>query len=411
MKLKKILEYVFILISVIGFFLWMLSLMVNGYESRQISLFFNEMSDFFADFLNTVGYCGQRDPYNNLSYVGWEHKQYPPLAYVFFWGFSQFVADMDPYYERGFFLNMYQEHLFLYMLIVFWVSVLIFVFELVLHNKNDNAFIKYGTAIAILLSFPILFSLERGNSYLFVIVFVMIFIFNYNSNSKILREFALLSLAVAFGLKMTPAILGILLIYEKRWADAIRAALYGMIAFFAPFLLFKDGFMNLFYFLRNMRISAKAHSPFDGVSVLGSVSYCIERIFPGGVDYNIQTILIIVNYVICLLLLVFGFFYKHKWQTILAITLASISISGQANEYCLLMLVPFVIEFLNDAEHDAIMSIIILTAIFMIFLTYRISFILWDVHIGVMLLLLVELFEGVKDFLNYGKNKYHDSLL
>ena len=282
MKLKKILEYAFILISVIGFFLWMLSLMVNGYESRQISLFFNEMSDFFADFLNTVGYCGQRDPYNNLSYVGWEHKQYPPLAYVFFWGFSQFVADMDPYYERGFFLNMYQEHLFLYMLIVFWVSVLIFVFELVLHNKNDNAFIKYGTAIAILLSFPILFSLERGNSYLFVIVFVMIFVFNYNSNSKIFREFALLSLAVAFGLKMTPAILGILLIYEKRWTDAIRAALYGMIAFFAPFLLFKDGFMNLFYFLRNMRISAKAHSPFDGVSVLGSVSYCIERIFPGG---------------------------------------------------------------------------------------------------------------------------------
>lgn len=75
------------------------------------------------------------------------------------------------------------------------------------------------------------------------------------------------------------------------------------------------------------------------------------------------------------------------------------------------MLVPFVIEFLNDDEHDAIMAIIILTAIFMIFLTYRISFILWDVHIGVMLLLLVELFEGVKDFLNYGKNKYHDSLL
>ncbi len=394
-NLKKTIEISFIIVVIFSFMLWGYNIFVKGVDSEQISLFFSRMGDFWADFLNTVGYCAQRDPYNNLSYVGWEHKQYPPLAYVLFYVFSRFIVNIDYYYNQNYFLDMYKEPLFLYMMLICHIFIFIVLFELLKAYKNGGKLFKVGTAAAILCSYPILYVLERGNNYLLTIVFVLIFFVEYKNENSILREIALIALAVAFGLKLSPAIFGMLLLYERRWKEAIRTAIYGIIVLFVPFMFFTDGINNFLYFIRNISISAQAHSPLSGISILGSFAY-VNQIL--GIGYNLEDkkqILLICNYSICFLLSCFSFLYKKQWQKILALTLVALSISGQAGGYSSLLFIPFVVSFLNEEKHRIIESIVILIAIFMVFCPYRISNNIWDIHVGVLIMLCITVCEGM----------------
>lgn len=89
--------------------------------------------------------------------------------------------------------------------------------------------------VSVLFAGPVLYVLERGNSVLFVIGFVGVFLLWYRSERRALRELALICLAIAAALKIYPAVFGCLLLREKRWADSVRAVLYGIVLFFVPF--------------------------------------------------------------------------------------------------------------------------------------------------------------------------------
>lgn len=64
-----------------------------------------------------------------------------------------------------------------------------------------------------------------------------------DSPNKILREAALIFVAVSAGFKLYPALFGFLWIAEKRYKEAARLVLYGLLAFFVPFF-FVDSFTN-----------------------------------------------------------------------------------------------------------------------------------------------------------------------
>lgn len=66
------------------------------------------------------------------------------------------------------------------------------------------------------------------------------------------KERALLCIAVAAGLKIYPAVFGILYIKEKRYQEAARLVLYGILCFFVPFVFF-GGIHGLFQMLQNQR--------------------------------------------------------------------------------------------------------------------------------------------------------------
>ena len=400
-------ENIYFMAICLSFLIWIITIAFEGKDSSQLSVFFNRMDNFLADFTNTVGYSALRNPYNNLAYRGWEHKQYPPLAYVFFYICSKFSFNIDTYYEENFFLNMYKEPFFMFVLILFYSITSIIVFELVVSNKNGSLFKKYGTALAVLLSYPVLFTIERGNNYIMASIFVMIFVFYYDSTNKLLKEFALISLGVAFGLKLTPAIFGMLLLIDKKWFEAIRTGIYGLLSFFPPMLIFEGGAKNFFYFIRNLKISAESHSAFSGVSILGSISYVVQNIFARDIPgTRIESILILLNYICLLLLLIFCIFYKDKWLRVLALSIVAISASGQAGEYSLLIYFPFIILFLNE-KSDRIngVNVLVMVAILMMMCTYVSGFWIWDIHIGVLIMCLICGIIGVKDTYIYLKSK------
>ncbi len=390
---KKYLDKIFIIVMLVSFMAWIVDIVIKGGSSEQLSLFFKGMEDYLADFINTVGYCAQRDPYNNLIYVGWEHKQYPPLAYIMFWMFSKFSRHMELYYSNNDFREMYKDPLILYMIILFYILISITIFSLVYKYKKGVDYIKYGVAISMILSYPFLHSLERGNNYPLVLVFVLLFIFNYDSSNGIKKEIALISLGIAFGLKLTPAIFGVFLLYDGKIKEAIRAAIYGLGAVVLPCFFFVGGLSNLRYFIRNLTISAEAHSAFSGVSILGSIGYFSEKI-SGEVPEN-QDIYMVLNYIICLMLFVFSFYYKQKWQKVLAITIVALSASGQAGGYSALLFVPFIILFLDEMANDYLEMVVVLIAIFMIMGPYRISGEVWNIHVAFILLVLLSMFTGV----------------
>ena len=100
---------------------------------------------------------------------------------------------------------------------------------------------RNGVAFSALLSFPVFFTIGTGNNTLFAAIFTMIYLFWYDSSNRYQREMALISLAAAAATKLAPAIFGILLLYEKRWKDALRTIIYGVVLGVLPFCVFGGG--------------------------------------------------------------------------------------------------------------------------------------------------------------------------
>ena len=60
----------------------------------------------------------------------------------------------------------------------------------------------------------------------------MFFVFNYNSENTVIRNLALLSLAIATGLKLYPVFFGLLLLNKKHKEDAVKAIVYDVALFY-----------------------------------------------------------------------------------------------------------------------------------------------------------------------------------
>jgi hypothetical protein len=78
------------------------------------------------------------------------------------------------------------------------------------------------------------------------------------------------------GIKLTPAVLGILLLYNKQWKEVVCIIIYGCIFFFLPFLLFEGGFSNLGQMLNNVMFRLETYSIKDGCTIVA----CVVHFFP-----------------------------------------------------------------------------------------------------------------------------------
>ncbi|MDO4171020.1 MAG: glycosyltransferase family 87 protein [Lachnospiraceae bacterium] len=343
---KRFYEVTFIVVICLSFLAWLAGIVLTGYESRQFDIFFLRCNDFFADTTNVVGYSSLRDVYENTMYTGLKEKAYPPLTYMLMYWLSK-VVDMDKYYEADYFLDMYTEPKFLIIYLIYAIITVVMVYELVRTCKKGNTLIKIGTAAAVLLSAPVLFSFERANTIILTLFFVLFYIFYYDSQNKIMKELALISLAIAVAFKMTPAILGILLLYNKQWKEAFRAVIYGIIVGIAPFMFFEGGLSNIFRMFRNMSLNVEYYTSKEGCTLLASV--LSFGVLPSeGLKQTVN----IITYVVCFVLLVSAGFSHKNWEKIMAVSMVLIILPSHSGYYCILYIIPAVIAFLNEQEHQ-----------------------------------------------------------
>lgn len=387
---KKFYERAFIAVILVSFAAWLVGIFAGGRLSTQFDLFFRNCEDFFADLVNVVGYSGQKNPYLNTSYSGLGEKAYPPLNYLITYLFSG-LASMEHYYAADNFLSMYQEPRFLIVYLILSTVVVIAVYELVRTCKTGSQAVKVLTAAAVCASAPVLYSYERANFILLTLVFVLFFILYYDSENRVLRECALIALALAAALKLTPALLGILLLYKRQWKAALKAVLYGVLFGVGPFLFFTGGLSNIGQMLSNMSLNLSDYGVTDGATLTASII---------GVGLPQSSVLLSVmkwvTYVVSILLLAAAPVYKNKWEMVMAVSLVLVIAPSHSGTYCLLYLIPAMVAFLNAQEH-AYSDLVILFGVFLIMFSFQglpgKSFL--NYHLGLLLLTAVLTVRGL----------------
>ena len=202
--------------------------------SISASLFgLNKTSDQFMDFFNSI-----RDS-NHKNIYSTRHSIYPPLAALFFRLIGS-MTDQDlvntKFTGRKKFYSDQTSMMIFYLVVVICLLLMSKMIEDRLKNVKSRVFAKV-LSITLVVTFPIFYCVERGNIVLMCVLTSMFFFFFRNSENKAIRELAYFSLAISAGLKLYPAIFGLVLIVERKFKDAIRLIIYGIICVGLPYML------------------------------------------------------------------------------------------------------------------------------------------------------------------------------
>lgn len=169
-------------------------------------------------------------------------SMYPPLAKLFFlcaahiYGYHNIPLDTalrnsmtDP--------RMQQAALVPFIIFILFTSIVMILLVSGMFKEEKHA---AAIGASIIGTYSILFAIERGNVIYLAGLFLMYFIAYCQSGNRVQREAALISLALSAGLKLYPAAFGILLLYQKRWKEAGRAVIYGILALVLPYMAIRN---------------------------------------------------------------------------------------------------------------------------------------------------------------------------
>jgi hypothetical protein len=238
----KIYFYGFMLLGIIGMFI--ASFLSRGEAFR--SMLFTDKTDMFMDFFASIQYGSKPYMYNVI---------YPPFINMLYalLGHFTIVRDNNDLATRlsGLMTRSSQTGFFVF---CFYTSVVYGGLVWIINKiKEGNKKEKRVFIFVSLLSLPFLYAFERGNSILPTLLFILVYLKYYSSGNKKLQYLSFFALAMAAGIKIVPAIFGVLLIREKRYRDACICAMIGAFVFFVPFF-FTDG--NIFNLLNNIKSTA-----------------------------------------------------------------------------------------------------------------------------------------------------------
>lgn len=231
----------FIVIEVILTALF-LSLNLLVYHGGMFSSLMLNAMNRFEDFFVHYGFASA--PIGTNIYEYSNMACFPPLAYLMYGFFARLCgyqaedpSDLKSHQAVGHNMTVFV----LYNLI----CIVLLVYAVSLYFKKKGFVTLAVFPVLLIFSYPILFSsVQRGNSSFLTAVLIAIALAWRNDESKVKRELALVLIAVCAGLKIYPAVLGLLYLKEKRWGETLRLVIYGVVLFFAPFVFF-GGFAGM----------------------------------------------------------------------------------------------------------------------------------------------------------------------
>ncbi len=214
----------------------------------------------------------------------------------------------------------------------------------------------------ILLSWPAFgISFQSGNIVILISILLGIAYYLRNRQSKVSREIALILIAVATGFKIYPAFAGILYLKEKRWSEACRLFLYGIVLFFLPFIFFGgiEGMKNFFWllFIREHETVYRYNTVRGGINTIFKIA---------GFNVELGNILAIVGEQVFLLLSVIMILLsKSEWKTAVYIG-AVLSFYVPTNySYTAVYFIPGFLCFLKEKYENVPLRLIDLVYLFL----------------------------------------------
>ena len=306
------------------------------------SLCFKRANDFFADTFNLFLCLESENVYTGdgvptMGYYGCSFRRYdrcyPPMA---LWHFDLL---------RRFFRTK-NTHL----LLAVGVSVLLSLlwFRLLYRNVNGNEYEKLLFCGCIFFSSVFIFSLERGNIILLAALYVTCYLFTWRSENPVLRELALLALAMAAALKVYPAVLGLLPLFQRQWMRCVRLLIYGLGFSLLPFLWFPGGFDLIPDLLYNVfspeSVEQPVSVPFDFWLSLP------QRIDPHFPTEALRHALHVAGVLLSALACVAAYFDPKMWRRTMLLALGLVLAPKIGSEYNYLYWIPCLVLFLNDPD-------------------------------------------------------------
>lgn len=235
--------------------LWALILALSRLDAG-LELFFGKFADFLADYRNVAANIVDFDPYR--EFLPFFPANNPAMSYLIILPFALIARnDFLAYGARDWTYNNFflrALSLLLFFAVAFTVITVLTFKHLKASKKQKILFL-----ILLLFSYPFLFLIERGNALLYCLMFLMIYFCYYKSEKKRVREFAIVSLAIAINIKFYCAVFVILLFKEYKFLPCVRLVLYSAFWFVAPFLCFKGGLSNISRFMGYFQRSLNEH--------------------------------------------------------------------------------------------------------------------------------------------------------
>ena len=350
----------FIGISLTGFLLTLLFLQIS-HGTLISKIFFHDELDTGMDFFHSIEYTRGLSPYEY-----WE-TLYPPLANCLFYFLYHMIprsvsdqwADsfMGGIAARGSRIDLRTAQAPLLLFILSIILACVFFGNLCHRYFNKSVHVGLITFCA-LFSYGMLYAFERGNIVILAFLCSMFFLCYKDNSNEWLQELALIMLAIGAGLKIYPAFLGLLLLYDKEYHKAARTVLYGIVFFLCPFMAFREKLAGLPIFLNKLfsfqSVNGVSYSGFSGAHIFNLLAHWFYLFL--GIKENTTLILNIgskLNYIIAALMLVNGFFLKKKWQKVLACCMAMFLYSSQGIYITVFMLLPI---FVMIQEEDQLVT-------------------------------------------------------
>lgn len=225
----------FLLVSAAGIFAFFIVMVPRyGTEAFRWLVMEHNWNFQFADYYRPVIVS------EDLSevYTNGVNMPYPPLSFLIFhllWKLGPTEAAISwkewPKYEA----YQYNSLTFLMLTIITAVLMSKLIRRILTDYRSSQVCIF---TLLILLSAPFYQGvIERGNMAFLCLVLLLFSVCFRNSENGVMRELSLIFIAVAAGIKIYPAVFGLLYLKEKRWKEACRLIGYGLAFFFIPFFI------------------------------------------------------------------------------------------------------------------------------------------------------------------------------
>ena len=301
----------------------------------------------FTDFFDCI--ISGFNPY--LGNNGTNTTIYPPFVSLFFAICGFFV----PAEERTSSIIASQSQMGR-IIYLYFIILVVFLYSYTIRKyKQGNQREKIILFCLLILSYPFLHAIERGNIVLVCPILMTIFLYNYESTSFKHRQIAFIALSMAVGIKIYPIILGILLLKKTKIYDLLSGFSWGVIINILPSIFFKTGLASIAYMVINATAYVNKQSIIGGKIDFAHLYMLIEDIFKFQNDIPYHFVRI---FIICATLLIVFYSNWNHWKKYTLLLLDIILLTSFSPFYYILYLLPALMSFLDTKDKTSTTSII-----------------------------------------------------
>lgn len=342
-RIHDLCRWLFLSILLGGIAASMMQVVITHGKAFQ-TLYFHDTLNTFADLFNII----PTPDYGGAKLYTEQSTIYPPMAYVISGLLGNFLLPDD--LSNLLYLDLRNTQLGLMLPMLYTLLCVLPLFYMLYRKMPGKEIEKILFPLAMVFSAPFLYLFERGNILLITLVLVCIFMTGQQSKNRFLREVSLISLALAASIKIYPAILGLILLFDKRYKEAVRCVIYGMLFFFVPFLFF-GGLSSAKLMLDNLTAYSQGDfmkSTGIGFRVDYSALLALLTLFTHGSTELGLSIAASTLIPMAILLLGSSFFVEPRWKKVLCLTTLMVAVPGFSYTYTLVFFALPVLLYLQE---------------------------------------------------------------